>query len=248
MTWLRWGARRAAVDFRHVARSPKAKPFDYNGGCGLTRGAWHRSPPRSAAWHRMAGCVLCCDRGEVDIIGPSEGLVASSILAGRTTFLHALSFPVRAEAGLMQDQAACLAPTLTLPESGLLGCCAAPKARGRTGRLPACRSPGVARCIRGMPKVLGAPEPVGRRRGSAAAAEAVSSQGSSGSDARPPWSTLSRADGLCRFRRRCGRSGPPVNGLHLCGPHAACDWTACTVQVGVFAASLQAPQCRARLA
>jgi len=28
--------------------------------------------------------IRCCDRGEVDIIGPSEGLVASSILAGRT--------------------------------------------------------------------------------------------------------------------------------------------------------------------
>ena len=33
----------------------------------------------------MRGCIRCCDRGEVDIIGPSEGLVASSILAGRTT-------------------------------------------------------------------------------------------------------------------------------------------------------------------
>ena len=35
----------------------------------------------------MLGCIRCCDRGEVDIIGPSEGLVASSILAGRTTLL-----------------------------------------------------------------------------------------------------------------------------------------------------------------
>ena len=33
----------------------------------------------------MRGCHPRCDRGEVDIIGPSEGLVASSILAGRTS-------------------------------------------------------------------------------------------------------------------------------------------------------------------
>ena len=34
----------------------------------------------------MRGCPWYSDRGEVDIIGPSEGLVASSILAGRTKF------------------------------------------------------------------------------------------------------------------------------------------------------------------
>ena len=33
----------------------------------------------------MRGCTPRGDRGEVDIIGPSEGLVASSILAGRTS-------------------------------------------------------------------------------------------------------------------------------------------------------------------
>ena len=39
----------------------------------------------------MRGCHPRCDRGEVDIIGPSEGLVASSILAGRTSLAPVLA-------------------------------------------------------------------------------------------------------------------------------------------------------------
>ena len=101
---------------------PRQNPLIIPARAGRPEGIGTVQSHGHAAWHRMSGCILCCDRSEVDIIGPSEGLVASSILAGRTTFLHALSFPVPADAGLMPDSAAHLAPPLTQPN---LGCPAA---------------------------------------------------------------------------------------------------------------------------
>ncbi len=80
---LRWGARGG----RWLRRPPE------DGRCGRS-GRW---PGERAVLGRpclgesarspqnMARMRVCRDRGEVDIIGPSEGLVASSILAGRTS-------------------------------------------------------------------------------------------------------------------------------------------------------------------